>query len=162
MEQERPSDLERAVRDYSGMLYSFALSQTKSVQDAEDVLQEVFLLYIRKAPVFKNGQQQKVWLMRSALNYCRGLWRFRRRHKTIPLEAAEGVVLEGPEEREVFLELDRLPEKYRTVARLYYFGGLSTDEVAQVLGCSPQAVRTRLKRARDMLRARLNDQEKGG
>lgn len=162
MGRELPPNVEEAVRDYSGMLYSFVLSQTKSVQDAEDVLQEVFLLYVRKAPVFENGQQQKVWLMRSAVNCCRSLWRFRRRHRTVPLEAAGGVVLDGLEERELFLELDGLPEKYRTTVRLFYFGGLTTEEIAQTLGCTPQAVRTRLKRARDMLRARLNDQEKGG
>lgn len=162
MAQELSPDVEQAVEEYSGMLYSFVLSQTKSVQDAEDVLQEVFLLYVRKAPAFETGQQQKVWLMRTALNCCRSLWRFRRRHKTLPLEAAGAVVLDGPEERELFLELDRLPEKYRTTARLFYFGGLTTEETAQALGCTPQAVRTRLKRARDMLRSRLNDPEKGG
>lgn len=154
-------EMEEAIEKYSGALYAFALAQTHSVQDAEDVLQEVFLLYTRKSPVFDSEEQQKVWLMRAALNFCRSLWRFRHRHRTQPLKPAD-VVLEGPEERELFWELDRLPEKYGVVLRLFYFGGLTTEEVAKAVGCSSQAVRTRLKRGRDMLRARMDGPGKGG
>lgn len=151
-------EVEEAIEKYSGALYSFVLSQTHSVQDAEDVLQEVFFLYARKSPSFKSEEQRKVWLMRAALNFCRSLRRFWRRHRTLPLDDSD-VVLDGPEERELFWELDRLPEKYRATLHLFYFGGLTTEEISQTLGCSPQAVRTRLKRGRDMLRAKMDDGE---
>lgn len=151
-------EVEEAIEKYSAPLYSFVLAQTHSVQDAEDVLQEVFFLYARKSPSFRSEGQRKLWLMRAALNYCRNLRRFWRRHGTLPLEDSD-VVLEGPEERDLFLELDRLPEKYRAAMHLFYFGGLTTEEISQTLGCSPQAVRTRLKRGRDMLRAKMSDGE---
>lgn len=153
-------EMEEAIERYAGDLYSFALAQTHSAQDAEDVVQEVFLLYARKSPTFQSEDQRKIWLTRAALNFCRSLWRFRRRHRTQPLEPAD-VVLESPEERELLWELDRLPEKYRVALRLFYFAGLTTEEIGKAVGCSPQAVRTRLKRGREMLRATMDGPGKG-
>ena len=71
------------------------------------------------------------------------------------MEAAEGIEFSSSEDKELLLELGNLPKKHREVLELIYFGGLSTKEAAKVLGCSPNAVRIRLSRARAALEKRL-------
>ena len=58
----------------------------------------------------------------------------------------------GPEEREDLEELFSLPPEDRAVIHLHYYEGCSTDEIAQMLGCRPGTVRSRLSRARGRLR----------
>lgn len=157
MESVRYESIDEVVEAYAKPMYGFALAQVQCVSDAEDVLQEVFLIYLRKNPRFESEQQRKVWLMKVTRNCCRGLWRFRRRHKTVPLEDVDAILLESDEERDLMYELQKLPEKYRDAMELFYFGGLSTEEIGKTLDCSPEAVRTRLKRGREMLKERLTE-----
>lgn len=143
------------VRDYADTVYALALSQTHSRTDADDVFQEVFLAYARKNPKFESEEHRKAWFLRVTVNCCKKLWRYRKRHKTEPLEAA--VLLETQEESDLFGELKHLPEKYRAVLHLFYFEDMSTEKIAQALHITPGAVRTRLSRARELLRKRLED-----
>lgn len=150
-----PLTMEEVVVVYSRTVYAIALAKTGTREDAEDVFQEVFLSYVRKHPVFENERQGRVWFSRAVLYCCKMLWRTKKRHETLPMEAAEGIEFPSSEDRELLLELRNLPKKYREVLELVYFGGLSTGEAAKVVGCSPNAVRIRLSRARTALEKRL-------
>ena len=147
---------EDVVRAYADTVYALAFAQTHSRSDADDVFQEVFLAYMRKAPQFAGEEHRKAWFLRVTLNCCKKLWRTRSRHSTVPLE--ESLAFQTRDETVLCLELAKLPPKYRAVIHLFYYEGLSTGEIAQVTGASPGAVRTRLSRARDMLREQLRDE----
>ena len=56
-------------------------------------------------------------------------------------------------------ELRKLPAKYRTVLHLYYWEGLPTEAIAQLVGCKPEAARQRLTRARRMMKDLLAEEE---
>ena len=79
---------------YGPALYRFCLLQMKNVADAEDVLQEVFLKRLYRAPVFDSPEHEKRWLYRVAVNQCRDELR-RSRRRELPLE--EAVLLSVPE-----------------------------------------------------------------
>lgn len=148
--------MEQVVALYSHTVYAIALAKTRCKEDAEDVFQEVFLSYTRKQPIFQNEYQGRVWFSKATTYSCKMLWRTRKRHETLPIEAADSMVYQSHEEWELLSEMKNLPKKHREVLELFYFGGLSTNEIAKVVGCSSNAVRIRLTRARAALEQRLN------
>ena len=142
---------------YGEALYRFCLLQMKNPADAEDVLQEVFLKRLYRAPDFASPEHERRWLFRVALNQCRDEWK-RSRRTDLPLDEA-ALVAVVPEEREVLEQVAALPEKLRTVIHLHYYEGYSVEEIASLLGVTVSAVKMRMKRGREALRVRLEGAE---
>ena len=147
----------QTYESYGAALYRFCLLQMKNPADAEDVLQEVFLKRLYRAPDFQTTEHERRWLFRVALNQCKDEWKKRNR-ADIPLDAAILVAV-PPEEREVLEQVAALPEKLRTVIHLYYYEGYTLEEIASLLGVTVSAVKMRMKRGRDALRNRLEGAE---
>lgn len=142
--------LRQVMERYGDMVYRLALAQTHSSHDADDVFQEVFLRYLRAAPVFREEEHRKAWLLRVTVNCCKKLHgSFWRRH-TVAL--SEALPAQNPEEGELLGLLEGLPPKYRAVLHLYYYEGYATEEIAAILGRSPGTVRSQLSRGRALLR----------
>ena len=142
--------LRQVMERYGDIVYRLALAQTHSSHDADDVFQEVFLRYLRAAPVFREEEHRKAWLLRVTENCCKKLHgSFWRRH-TVAL--SEALPAQNPEEGELLGLLEGLPPKYRAVLHLYYYEGYATEEIAAILGRSPGTVRSQLSRGRALLR----------
>ena len=60
--------MDKVIEKYKDMVYRIAFSYCRNRSDADDVFQEVFLRYFRKAPVFKNAEHEKAWLIRVTVN----------------------------------------------------------------------------------------------
>ena len=146
----RPVDWEKLVSEHENRLYRAALSLLGDPQEAEDAVQDAFVRYLEKAP--EELDNPGAWLMRVLVNGCKSrlrlVWR-----RVGPLP--DTLPAPGPEEREVLAELFDLPPEDRAVIHLHYYEGYSTVEIAQMLGCRPGTVRSRLSRARDKLRKQL-------
>ena len=147
-----------AAEQYQDMVYRLSLSQLGNVQDAEDAVQEVFLrLYRQERPPV--GDSLRYWLIRVTVNYCRDIlrspWRKRRISLTELAEPHAGPVFDRIEQRELFDAVIALPEKYRTVLHLYYYEEISVREISELLKLSQSAVTTRLTRAREKLKEKL-------
>lgn len=150
---DRTSQAEETVRRYSDMVYRLAFARTGNTADAEDVYQEVFLRYLRSDPQFTSEEHRKAWLLRVTVNCAGDLHRAVQRRRTVPLE--EGAWVPGPEPDGILEAVLTLPEVYRVPIHLFYYEELSVAEIAALLGRSEGAVKTRLSRARDLLRAQL-------
>ena len=150
-------EAEALVARHAQAVYRLAYARTGSREDAEDVTQETFLRLVRTAPEFADEDHCRAWLLRVAMNCAGDLFRSAWRRLTRPLEEAEQVP--APEEGGVLEAVLALPERYRAPIHLFYYEGLSTAEIAAVLGKSEGAVRTRLSRARTMLRGVLEECE---
>ena len=147
-----------AAEQYQDMVYRLSLSQLGNVQDAEDAVQEVFLrLYRQERPPV--GDSLRYWLIRVTVNYCRDILRSSLRKRRISLtELAEphaGPVFDRIEQRELFDAVIALPEKYRTVLHLYYYEGLTAEEIGKLQNRSSGTIRMQLSRARTMLKELL-------
>jgi len=136
------------------------------VEDAEDAAQEVFLRLFRSLSKVDPGRPLSAWLYRVTVNVCRDLGRRRqRRSRGAPdsveeLREAHGLEPEDPaagperragaaqETRRILDALAALPEKERAAVVLRDLQGLSTAEVAEILGSTPVTVRTQISRAR--------------
>lgn len=101
-------------------------------------------------------EHTKAWLIRTTLNRCADIGRFRLRRPTLPLDALTDRGI-PPDERaaEVWEAVSALPVKLRTVVHLHYAEGYSTGEISQLLSIPPATVRTRLRRAREKLKTTL-------
>ena len=152
-----PPDWSAWLEAYGPRLMLYARQQTRSMSDAEDVMQEVFVKRLCCAPEFETAEHERRWLFRVALNQCRDEWK-RSRRTEVPLEEA-ALMAVPPEEREVLEQVAALPEKLRTVLHLHYYEGYSLEEMAALLGVTVSAVKMRMKRGRDALRIRLEGTE---
>ena len=125
----------RAVTDYGGAVYRLALCRLQNPADAEDVSQDVFLRLLDQPADGWEGERLKAWLLRTALNRCTDLHRFRLRRPVLPLEAVPDLAAADDEgDSELWDAVARLPEKLRTVVHLYYAEDYSTDEIAGPAG----------------------------
>ena len=149
-----PAELARA---YAPAIYRLAYARTGSRADAEDIMQEVFVRLLRAGPDFADRAHARAWLLRVAANcandWFRAPWRRREGPLTDSLPAPEyedGGVVEA---------VLALPAKYRTAVHLYYYEELSVAEIAKITGKSESAVKSRLFRARAMLREALKEDD---
>ena len=146
----RPVDWEALVTHNETRLYRAALAILGDPHEAEDAVQDAFVRYLEKAPA--DLENSSAWLMRVLVNGCKSRLRLAwRRVGPLP----EMLPTPGPEERQELEELFALPPEDRVAIHLHYYEGYSTDEIAQILGCRPGTVRSRLSRARDRLRKLL-------
>lgn len=145
----------RLAGRFAADVYRLAYAHTGSSADAEDVTQDVFLRLLTKAPDFADDEHAKAWLLRVAVNRTRDLFRSPWRRK-VPLETAEAYPAPaGPIPGETLAAVLDLPPKLRTVIHLFYYEDLSVREIAQLLQIREGAVKTRLSRARVLLREYL-------
>lgn len=144
-----PAELEQTMNDYGTMVYRLAYSQTRSVADAEDIYQDVFLRYFQKRPHFESEQHRRAWLLRVTLNRARSLFASAWFRTTVPL--SECMEFRQPEEQKLDEALAQLTQKDRTLLHLFYYEELSTREIAKLLGRRESTVRTQLTRARRKL-----------
>ena len=151
-------DPEVLAQRYALMVYRTAYARTGSKTDAEDVVQEVFLRLVRARPSFRDEEHGKAWLLRVAANCTNDLFRLPWRKREEPLRPSMAAE-EGPEPSGVLEAVLALPEKYRLVVHLYYYEELSTAEIGRIIGRSEGAVRSRLFRAKRMLRDLLGEEE---
>jgi RNA polymerase sigma-70 factor, ECF subfamily len=162
LEAARAGDLaafELLMRRYERLVLVTAVRLLGSLPDAQDVSQEVFLkLYRNLGKVAEGGLSS--WLYRVTVNACHD--QRRRRRPESPVEdagplAAPGSdphqsVTEAERRRVVGLSLRMLPEKERAAVVLRDLEGLSTEEVARVLGSSEATVRSQISKARVKMR----------
>ena len=146
------------ARRYAPAVYRLAYARTGSRADAEDVMQEVFLRLVQAKPAFSSQTHAKAWLLRVTSNCVSSLFRLPWRRREDPLEE-EIAVPESPEEGSVTEAVLSLPVRYRIPIHLFYYEGYSVAEIARIVGKSEGTVKSRLFRARKLLRDKLKEKE---
>ena len=111
-------EFSQTVDKYSTSVFRCAYTYCNNRQDAEDIMQEVFIKYLTKKPVFADEAHEKAWFLRVTINlsknYVKSFWH----RKT---EGISDEIAYMPEEsREIWELVQKLPEKYRIVIELYY------------------------------------------
>lgn len=141
------------VEKYFDTVYRLALSQTQNTHTAEDVLQEVFLRYIKSDKVFESEEHIKAWLIRVTINCSKSSFTNSWTKKTVPL--TEDISFEIPEQEDLYYAVSKLPQKYRLVIHLFYYEDLSVKEIAERLNMKESTVKSQLHRGREMLKGIL-------
>ena len=148
--------ISRIVADYSDMLLRLASARLDSAADAEDAVQEAFLRLLTARPVFRDGEHEKAWLIRTTLQRASDIRR-KADQRNIPLEdVAEPAAPESARE-ELRSAVRALPEMYGAVVHLHYYEGYSIKEIGKLLDLPAATVGTRLARGRERLRQMLRE-----
>ena len=148
--------IQNAIGKYSDMVIRIAYQNTQNQADAEDVAQEVFIKLIRQ-PAFNDDGHMKAWLIRVTINQCRDLKKSFWHRNTVSLSEEWQPFSE--EQREVFIDLWKLPKNYRNVIYLYYYEEYTVPEIAQILNKKENTVGSWLQRARKQLKHLLSEGE---
>lgn len=156
MQSEQEFNL--AVEQYLNMVYRIALNWFGSVHDAEDAAQEVMLRLRKNTSGFEGDAHLRHWLVRVTINVCKDLSRAPWRLHSVPLaQAPPQPCADEPEAQAVVEEILRLPKKYRVPLYLYHYEGYSVREISALLKANPSTIRTRLSRARELLKHQLEE-----
>ena len=147
-------DVMALYTEHKNMVYRLALSYLKSRADAEDVTQQVFLKLLEHQRNITPGKERS-WLAAVTANLCRDSLRSTVRRLTEPL--SEELIFQDEGQSEVFRAVMELGEQERAAVYLYYYEGYDTREIAQILKISRTAVTTRLSRARQHLKEKLEE-----
>ena len=148
---------EQAFNKYSDMVWRLALSKTASRENADDILQDVFMKYVHKKPKFYDEEHLKAWLLRVTINCSNSFLRSPWEKKTQALD--DSFYIEMKETSQVYYEVLKLPEKYRTAIHLHYYEGYSVDEIAKICKSTPATVKTWLFRGREILKQSLEGED---
>ena len=173
---------EELVRSHGGRMLSVARRLLRDPDDAQDAVQDAFLSAFRSLDRFEGSARLSTWLHHIVVNAALMKLRTRRRKPETSIEdllprfledghpAQPAVAWKLPAdqalERAQLLDLvrrriDELPETYRIVLLLRDVEDLDTAETAEALGIAPNAVKTRLHRARQALRTLLDSELRG-
>lgn len=160
---------ELLMRRYNERVYRVARAMVRDEQEAEDVMQQAYVNAYAHLRQFNGRSLFSTWLTRIAINEALARLRRQRRYEPFDDQSCEGVQVMthhssgDPEQHAVNRELrallewaiDGLPDGAREVFVLREVEGLSTAEVADLMGVSQDVVKTRLSRARGGLRRAL-------
>jgi RNA polymerase sigma-70 factor (ECF subfamily) len=164
--------LETLLERHEAQVYRFGMKMCRDPEDAKDVLQDTLLAMARGVRDFRGASSISTWLYTIARSYC---IKKRRRSKFAPEEersldtdvapeakdladaraGADEALVGKQVERALEEAIEGLEPMYREVLLLRDVEGLTAPEVAEVLGVTPQAVKSRLHRARLAVRARV-------
>ncbi len=155
--------LERIMDEYGESVVWLAFSYLKDKEKAEDVAQEVFIACYTKLDTFNMEASLKSWVLTITANKCKDVlksWSYRNivfaqsLLNTFKHSSSEpDMVLIGSEEnKELATNVLKLPAKYREVIFLHYFEDLKVQEISDLLSIKENSVKTRLRRARMLLK----------
>jgi len=149
--------LRKIMDKHGNRLLRLAYSYLHNMQDSEEILQDVLMKLMDKAPVFESEEHEKAWLLRVTANLSKNRIEYKKLRDTDELKD-ELVAEERQDLSFVWEAVKELPENYREVIHLFYEEGYQTDEIADILGESGANIRTRLKRARAKLKEILKEE----
>jgi len=159
-----PSALSEIVRRHQKRVYNLAYRMLRNPEDAEDITQDAFLSALAHLSQIRRDASLGAWICRIAANLCLARIRSSGRAREVPLEASLSSLADAEtgdewsrrhlvgETREA---IARLPPKYRLAVVACYLEGRSYQEAARIAGVPVRTLKTRLYRARAMLRRLL-------
>lgn len=173
----RDSALNEIIERWERPLAGFAWRYVQNETDAKDLVQETFVKVYKNKDRFRPDTKLSAWLFTTLANQCKNFNRWKSRHPTIALvnpsdnrsdgsttimvdpQDSEPTPDKSAETRDLVAHLKRaiakLPHDLKTTLLLYQYEGLSYKEIADIVGCSPKGVETRLYRTRKQLKKLL-------
>lgn len=148
---------EYLIEEYHAPLYRLLYGYTGNQEDAEDGVQTAYLKLWESNKIFLSKEHAKNWLYKVAVNHV--LDNKRKKWNAVErLESCEDIPFFTDESRDLYEEISQLEDNYRIVVLLYYYEGYKIKEISKLLGVNSSTVATRLARAREALRIKLEDE----
>ena len=150
------AEAERLLTVYGNSIFRLAYSYLHTREDAEEVVQDTLLQYLKEQPAFRDETHAKAWCLRVAGNLAKNRLKYNRVRAADELN--EELVAEEREDLSFVWEaVKQLPEVYREVIHLFYQEGYQTAEIARLLHRGEATVRSQLARGRAQLKTVLKE-----
>ena len=154
--EERNRQVERLLDRYGQSVLRLSYAYLHNMSDAEEILQDTLVQFLKTSPVFDSQDHEKAWLLRVASNLCKNRLIYDRRRRADPL--SETLAQEDrPDLSFVWEAVKALPVHQREVVHLFYHEGFATAEIARIVGRKESTVRSDLRRARLRLKEILKE-----
>ena len=158
--------MDQYIRKYGKRLYGLCMTLCADKYEADDLYQDTWVKVIRSFDSFDASRDFEPWLTRLCVNAYRDKLRRLSRSPFLNFtsnETKDAVFSTAPApEREDYSDLyaaiDQLPEKLRLAIILFYFEDMDISKTAQTLGIPPGTVKSRLNKARKLLKEVLTDE----
>jgi RNA polymerase sigma-70 factor (ECF subfamily) len=161
--------MEELYLRYRQPVFRIVYRSTRNIDEAEDIVQDVFLKAFERLHTFREQSRFSTWLMRIALNLCTDRARMRQRRQELlereadhklawchpdapdPIETAQ----QNAFHEAFYTALNQLPDHHRQLIILRDLEEMDYETIAQILGASVGAVKLRVMRARRAFKAKL-------
>lgn len=156
---------QQIMQQHTPDLLKVAYLYVKDWQTAEDIVQDTFLTYYAKFEQFEERASLKTYLTRITINKCKDYlksWRYRKFSLTnqfFGTKQDRAYAIEQSERIDIAKAVMEMPIQLREVIIHYYYEELSVLEVADLLGIPDNTVKTRLRKARQVLKTKLSSEE---
>lgn len=162
--------LNEMMTDYGQAVQQLVYTYVKDYSMAEDLTQEIFLKCYKKLHTFKQQSSIKTWMYRIAINHCKDYlksWHYRHfvldeeeiDHAKSNEQDVDQLIIKKSEEQRLVDAVFQLPLKYRAFVYLHYYEELTTKEISQMTGENENTIKTRLSRARLMIKKRIDEED---
>ncbi|MGI8386365.1 sigma-70 family RNA polymerase sigma factor [Robertmurraya sp. P23] len=163
---EREEIIDQLMQEYSDDILHLVYTYVKNRTTAEDLTQEIFLKCYEKLNQFNQQATLKTWVYRIASNHCKDYlrsWHYRKITISdkildyIPSKSkqVEEEIIANSEENILTNAVMNLPLKYREVVFLHYYEELSLAEISKITTVNINTIKTRLKRAKELLKDKM-------
>ncbi len=147
---------EHILDEHGSSILRLAYSYLHNMSDAEEVLQDTLLRFLKTAPTFENSTHEKAWLLRVAGNLSKNRIDYNKVRATD--ELSDTLKAEKREDLSFVWDAVRsLPVPFREVIHLFYYEGYSTAEISRMLDRKESTVRSDLRRGRLKLKEILKE-----
>ena len=160
-------EIKRLMDVYGNDVLRIAYLYLKDKYLAEDAYQEVFIKVYKNFNKFRGDSSEKTWIMSITMNTCKDMLRiswfkkvlmFKDVEDDLSLKSYENVddsIISKVQNEELLKEVMNLPSKYKELLILYYYEELSTVDISKILKIPEGTIRSRLFRAREMLKLNI-------
>jgi RNA polymerase sigma-70 factor, ECF subfamily len=162
---DKEAMLEELVETLGSKILKLAFTYVKDQKVAEDLTQEAFLKCFKNWDHFRGESSLKTWVYSITINLCKDYlksWSFRNLlyldfvpKQTTVKDSVLDQVLERSQKKELATAVLNLPVKYREVIILFYYENYRVDEISLLLHLNENTIRTRLKRAKELLQKKV-------
>ncbi|HFK1528755.1 MULTISPECIES: sigma-70 family RNA polymerase sigma factor [Bacillus cereus group] len=166
--EDKEDLIDEIMNKYGQEVLQIVYSYVNNKEIAEDLTQDIFVKCYKSLHTYKGNSNLKTWLWRIAINHCKDYlksWYNKKvivteddfTYMEIQKESVEQTVIQNAEDRELASAVMSLPIKYREVIYLFYYEELSIKEVATVIEVKENTIKTRLKKAKELLKKGLEE-----
>jgi RNA polymerase sigma-70 factor, ECF subfamily len=165
---EKTEIIDSMMNQYGQELFQLVFSYVKNIPVAEDLTQDIFVKCYHSLHTYKGKATLRTWLWRIAINHCKDYLKSWYNNKVMltentndmehhQVQNVEQIVIQSDEDNQITASVMNLPVKYREVIYFYYYEELTIKDLAELLGINHNTVKTRLKRAKELLKKELEE-----
>ncbi|MEH6933708.1 sigma-70 family RNA polymerase sigma factor [Bacillus sp. JJ783] len=166
--EDKEDLIDEIMNKYGQEVLQLVYSYVNNKEVAEDLTQDIFVKCYKTLHTYKGNSNLKTWLWRIAINHCKDYIKSWYNKKVIVTEdefayievqhdSVEQTVIQNAEDRRLASAVMNLPIKYREVIYLFYYEELPIKDIAIVIEVKENTIKTRLKRAKELLKKGLEE-----